>query len=162
MKYSPVAEHSADDNSAIVWPTIVTDCSSETIFHYFHSSTVWSFPIDKVNLYIYITLLAFYKTRFLNKHVVRKWNLPIPKAFTISNVIGFGNIIFVSDIWDVILLYLNSWHMRGSCFCSLVCTSYHNHFRQHHLYNPLSHHRPAEESGIYHCHNGILFLCILE
>ena len=55
MKYSPVAKHSADDNSAVVRPTIVTDCSSETIFYYFHSSTVWSFPIDKVNLYIYIT-----------------------------------------------------------------------------------------------------------
>ena len=79
MKYSPVAKHSADDNSAIVRPTIVTDCSAESIFHYFHSSTVWSFPIDKVNLYIYITLLAFYKSRFLNKHVVRKWNLPIKK-----------------------------------------------------------------------------------
>ena len=75
---------------------------------------------------------------------------------------NFGNIIFVSDIWDVIHLYFNSWHMRSSCFCSLVCTSYHNHFRQHHLYNPLSHHRLVEESGIYHYHNGILFLCILE
>ena len=79
MQYSPVAKHSADDNSAIVRPTIVTDCSSETIFHYFHSSTVWSLPIDKVNLYIYITLLAFYKSRFLNKHVVRKWNLLIKR-----------------------------------------------------------------------------------
>ena len=30
------------------------------------------------------------------------------KAFTISNVMSFGNIIFVSNIWGVILLYLNS------------------------------------------------------